>query len=76
MPATPESVKRNLNFRGHFPQFCDGLVSYTYSQRAVHERWIKQWEADLFYFAGTSFKIMPVSVAIQIFLSSIAEIRT
>jgi hypothetical protein len=76
MIRTFTSVKRNLNFREHFPQFYDGLVSYSYSRRAVHHWWIKQANGELFYFAGTSFKTIPVSVAIQMFLSSMAEIMT
>jgi len=76
MIRTFTSVKQNLNFREHFPQFYDGLVSYSYSRRAVQGWWIKQADGDLFYFPGTSFKTMPVSVAIQMFLSSMAEMMT
>jgi len=76
MLPTFTSVKQNLNFREHFPQFYDGLVSCSYSRRTVHGRWIKHCDVELFYFAGTSFKTMPVSVAIQMFLSSMAEIMT
>lgn len=50
MLLTVETVKHFLNFREHFPQLCDSLVSYSYLGGPVNPWWINQDVESLFLF--------------------------